>query len=105
MCNWSGGIVFGSGVPDISQPLLVSQTVGLGDSTIVSFNASVIPPLPVFPNPPVLVSLAGAGFALDEGADLYLAEVGDLFSLNTIQAGNFQPLGRRYDVLRHERLS
>ena len=88
----SGGPVFGSGVPESSQILTVSQTVGLGDSTTVSFDVSVIPPPPVFPNPPALVSLVGTNVALDEGADLYLAEVGDLFSLNTIQAGNFQPL-------------
>ena len=50
------------------------------------------PSLPVIPPPPQFVGLSGFSVLLDEGADLYIAQLGDVFSLNTIQTGNFQPL-------------
>ena len=74
--------------------LSISQTASppFDDGTDVFFRVNVLPPVPVFPNPPSLVVLEGINVAVDEGADLYIATADELFSLDTIDSGNFQPL-------------
>ena len=74
--------------------LSISQTASppFDDGTGVFFRVNVLPPVPVFPNPPSLVVLEGINVAVDEGADLYIATADELFSLDTIDSGNFQPL-------------
>ena len=88
--DYPEGVVRQSGTFQLS----ISQTASLSpsDPTGVFFRVDVLPPLPVFPNPPSLVALEGRDVALDEGADLYFAPADELFSLNTIDSGNFQPL-------------
>ena len=74
--------------------LSISQTASQSpsDPTDVLFNVSVPPTLPIYPNPPSFLFLEGLSVALDEGADLYFARADELFSLNTIDSGNFQPI-------------
>ena len=85
--QFSGGTLFPFGPDDAlsSQILTVFQTpdssAALSDPTSVVFNAS-----------PSSLLLTGTTVALDEGVDLYVAQLGDVFSLDTIQAGDFQPL-------------
>ena len=80
--------------PDGVSQLSISQTASQSpsDPTDVLFNVSVPPTLPIYPNPPSFLFLEGLSVALDEGADLYFARADELFSLNTIDSGNFQPI-------------
>ena len=80
--------------PDGVSQLSISQTASQSpsDPTDVLFNVSVPPTLPIYPNPPSFLFLEGLSVALDEGADLYFARAEELFSLNTIDSGNFQPI-------------
>jgi len=91
----------GIGTPSPYQ-VTIFQTANStpGDFTDVLFGVEPItvlidPPTPVPPNSTGIItfaSLTGIAVALDEGADLYVAQAGDLFSNDTINSGNFQPL-------------
>lgn len=80
--------------PGFSPTLTISQRVSssAGDSTSVLLGLELIDGiLPVEPIP-IPIGLTAGPVALDEGADLYVAQAGDIFSLSTINTGNFQPL-------------
>ena len=80
--------------PDGVSQLSISQTASQppSDPTNVFFNVGILSAPPIYPNPPPFLLLEGRSVALDEGADLYLARADELFSLNTIDSGNFQPI-------------
>ena len=92
--QFSGGDpVFGPDGLLNSQTLTVFQTTdssaALGDPTLVSFDAEQLPTLPTSPSS---LLLTGTSVTVDEGVDLYVVQLGDVFSLDNIQTGDFQPL-------------